>query len=217
MSIRIILADDHQMMIEGLRTLLANQPDMQVLGEARDGRAMVDLVKSCQPDLVIMDVSMPDMNGVEATRRILALFPRIRVLALSVHSDAHVVGEMLKAGAAGYVLKDCAFDELVRAIRAIMNNQMYLSSSLAGLVIEEYVRNLGQARSAASGLLTEREREVLQLLAEGKTTKQIAGLLFVSVKTVETHRQQIMDRLNIHSIAALTKYAIREGLTFLER
>lgn len=217
MSIRIVLADDHPIMTEGLRTLLANQPDMQVLGVATNGRAMVDLVEQCQPDLVTMDVGMPDMNGVEATRRVLALFPRIRVLALSVHSDARIVGEMLKAGAAGYLLKDCAFDELVRAIRTVMNNQMYLSSSLTGVVIEDYVRNLGQARPAASSPLTERERQVLQLLAEGKTTKQIAGLLFVSAKTVESHRQQIMERLGIHSIAELTKYAIREGLTFLEQ
>jgi DNA-binding NarL/FixJ family response regulator len=217
MGIRIVLADDHRIVVEGLRYLLANQPDMEVVGEAADGRATVEQVMAHKPDVVIMDINMPDMNGVESTRQILSHFPRTRVIALSMYSDTRMVAEMLKAGAAGYLLKDCAFDELSRAIHTVMNDQRYLSPGLTDIVVGDYVRNLSQTRVSSSAPLTEREREVLQLLAEGKTTKQIAALLHVSVKTIETHRQQIMDRLNIHSIAELTKYAIREGLTFLER
>jgi DNA-binding NarL/FixJ family response regulator len=162
-----------------------------------------------------MDVSMPDLNGIEATRQILATHPETRVIALSIHSDRRFVLEMFKAGATGYLLKDCAFEELARAIRVVADGQAYLSPGIAGLVVGEFLRGLMTDGSVLTAGLTAREREVLQLTAEGKSTKEIAATLHVSVKTVETHRHQIMEKLHIGSVAELTKYAIREGLTSL--
>ena len=213
MSIRILLADDHKIMREGLRSLLEKKPDIEVVAEAEDGRKAVQLARRLRPDVVVMDVSMPDMNGVEAARRIIAELSGIKVVALSVHSDSRFVAEMLSAGASGYLLKDCAFEELENAIRAAVVGRTYLSSGVADTVVEDYVRHLRKTGSSAFSILTAREREVLQLLAEGKNAKQIAFSLGLSIKTVETHRRQLMDKLNVHSIAELTKYAIREGLT----
>jgi len=210
---RIFLADDHKIMREGLRALLEKQDGIEVVAEAEDGRTAVRLVRELLPDVVIMDVSMPDLNGIEATRQIVAQSPHVKVLALSMHSHKRFVEEMLRAGASGYLVKDCDIEELVSAIRAVMVNQVYLSPRVAAPIIEDYVSTSPAAGTSAPSVLTPREREVLQLLAEGKRTKDVASTLHVSVKTVETHRRQIMRKLDIHSLAELVKYALREGLT----
>ena len=216
MSIRILLADDHKIVRDGLRTLLEQQSDMEVVGEAEDGRTTVQRVREQSPDVVIMDIAMPDLNGIEATRQILTEAPGVKVIALSMLSNRQFVVNMLKAGACGYMLKDCAFEELALAIRTVVANHPYLSPQITGIVIEDYMSRLPDTEALSAPVLTDREREVLQLLAEGHTAKEIASQLHVSVKTVETHRQQIMHKLNIHTVAELTKYALREGLTSLE-
>lgn len=216
MTIKIIIADDHQIVRQGLSTLLAKESDMEVVAEADNGRIAVQLTRELAPQVVIMDVNMPDLNGIEATRQILNHSPGIKVIALSMHTDRRFVVNMLKAGASGYLLKDCAFEELSQAIRLVMANKTYLSPGVSDIVIKDYVQGLSTPRASAYSVLTNREREVLQLMAEGRSTSQIAEHLHISVKTVETHRQQIMHKLGIHNIAELTKYAIREGLTSLE-
>ena len=216
MSIRILLADDHKITRQGLRSLLDKQSDMEVVAEAEEGRTTVRLVRELLPDVVIMDVTMPDLNGMEAARQITREFGNVRIVALSMHSDSLFVMEMLKSGASGYLLKDCAFEELARAIRAVVAGKTYLSPSISGVVVDDYLHRLSKADFSGLDVLTSREREVLQLLAEGKSTKQIALKLHISVKTVETHRRQIMNKLDIHTVAELTKYAIRKGLTSLE-
>ncbi|MCL5024024.1 MAG: response regulator transcription factor [Nitrospirae bacterium] len=213
MSLKVLLADDHKIVRDGLRTLLAKNTEIRVVGEAEDGRTTVQLAKKHSPDIVIIDVAMPDLNGIEATRQIMADCPGVKVVAVSMHSDRRFVSEMLKAGAAAYLSKDCVFDELETAIRTVISNKVYLSPDISGVVVENYVRHSPQPESSAFSLLSDREREVLQLLAEGRTAKEIATQLHVSIKTVETHRTNIMTKLNIHRIAELTKYAIREGLT----
>jgi len=216
MRTKIILADDHKIIREGLRSLIEKQPDMEVIAEAQDGLTTVNLVQKLQPDVVIMDIGMPEMNGIDATTKITTEYKTVKVIALSMHSDRRFVMQMLKAGAAGYLLKDSAFEELVSAIHAVIAKQHYLSQKITDVVVQEYLQNLPRNESTVFTVLTAREREVLQLIAEGKSTKQIASALNVSVKTIETHRQQIMEKLDMHSIAQLTKYAIREGLTSLE-
>jgi two-component system response regulator NreC len=215
-SVRILLADDHKIVRDGLRALIDNEPDLQVVAETEDGRSAIRLADELSPDVIILDIGMPDLNGIEAARRIIGEHPHIKVVGLSMHSDRRFVSEMLRAGASGYLLKDCAFEELTRAIKAVMANEIYLSPKIAGTVIEDYVNKLAAGDTSSTSLLTHREREVLQLLAEGKSTKQIAYLLKVSVKTIETHRQNIMRKLDVYSVAELTKYAVREGLTSLE-
>ncbi|NLO75044.1 MAG: response regulator transcription factor [candidate division WS1 bacterium] len=215
MKTRIILADDHKIMREGLRSLLAREPEMEVVAEAGNGRDCVDLARKLEPDLVVMDIGMPDLNGIEATRQIRADHPEVKVLALSMHSDRRFASAMLAAGASGYLLKDSAFEELSQAIQAVLEGQTYLSPAIAGLVVEDYVQRLGEEPSPFS-VLRPREREVLQAMAEGKSTREIAEALHISVKTVETHRQNIMNALGLRSVAELTKYAIREGLTSLD-
>lgn len=215
MSIRIILAEDHRITREGLVSMLNDQPDMEVIGEAENGREAVRLAQDLSPNLVIMDVTMPDLNGIDATRIITSGADKIKVIALSMYSDKQFVQGMIQAGASGYLLKDCAFEELVSAIRAIMQGNTYLSPGVAGIVVQDYLTKLSSDKSSATSVLTAREREVLQLIAEGNSTKAIASRLNVSVKTVETHRRQMMEKLGIFSIAELTKYAIREGLTSL--
>jgi DNA-binding NarL/FixJ family response regulator len=214
MKTRILIADDHQLMREGLRGLLEGEPDMEVVGETESGREVLDLIQKLSPDVVIMDVAMPDLNGVDATRKVTKTAPAIRVLALSMHTDKRFVAGMLNAGASGYVPKDCAFAELARAVRTVAAGKVYLSPAIAGLVAEEFASRA--VKEAPASPLTSREREVLQLLAEGRATKEIAGCLRLSVKTVETHRRQMMEKLDLHSVAELTKYAVREGLTSLE-
>ncbi len=215
MSARILLADDHKILREGLRVLLESQNGLRIVGEADNGRAAVQLAVQLKPDVVIMDVGMPELNGIDATRQIVRQCPRTRVVALSMHSDGQFVTGMLKAGAAGYLLKDSAFEELHDAVQTVLQGKVYLSPSVTGTIVDGYIRSQ-PVQSADIASLTPREREVLQLLAEGKTTKQIAQILQVSVKTVETYRRQIMEKLNTQSLAELTKFAIRVGLTSLE-
>jgi DNA-binding NarL/FixJ family response regulator len=215
MSTRILIADDHQIMRQGLRALLEGQPGITVVGEAENGRKAVHLAAETRPDVVIMDISMPDLNGIEATRQIKAHDPVVRIVALSIHSDRRFVLQIFRAGAAGYLLKDCAFEELTRAIHTVVDGQAYLSPSIAGLVVGEYIRTLTTGTPHGIPNLSPREREVLQLIAEGRSTKEIASALEVSIKTIETHRRQIMTKLGINSVAELTKHAIREGLTTL--
>jgi len=216
MSIRILLADDHKITREGLRSLISKQSDMKVVAEAENGRDAVGLAKELRPDVVIMDVSMPDLNGIEATKQILSEDENIKIIALSMHSDNLFVSEMLKSGASGYMLKDCAFEELDRAIREVARGNTYLSPMISGVVVEDYLRRLNKSGASESSILSDREREVLQLLAEGQSTKQIGLKLFISAKTVETHRRQIMNKLDMYTVAELTKYAIRKGLTSLD-
>jgi len=215
MKTRVLLADDHVMMRGGLRMLLEQNAELAVVGEAEDGRETVRLAKKLSPDVVVMDIAMPDMNGIEATRQIIAEHPGIKVIALSMHSDRHFVSEMLKAGATAYLLKQCAVDELIMAIRTVLKNQTYLSPCISGVVVDHFVRNTSQSESTVFSHLSDREREVLQLMAEGKSSKVIANQLNLSIKTIETHRMKIMEKLDIHTVAELTKYAIREGLTSL--
>ena len=216
MSIRVLLADDHAIIRQGLRMLLEKQPDIEVVAEAEDGRNAFELAREMAPSVAVMDITMPNLNGVEATRQIINEFPEVRVIALSIHSNKRFVSDMLRAGARGYILKECLFDELVQAIRVVATDGSYLSPRIAGVIVEDYVGRLSTADDSLSAILTSREREVLQLVAEGKSTKQIASELYVSPKTVEANRRQIMEKLDIHSIAELTKYAVREGLTALE-
>jgi DNA-binding NarL/FixJ family response regulator len=216
MSIKILIADDHRIMRSGLRSLLDREPDMEVVGEAENGRMTVRLARKLSPDVVIMDIAMPDLNGIDASRQILSETPEVKVLALSMHSNEQFVAGMLDAGASGYLLKDCHLGELCLAIRSVVANQSYLSPSVASIVLETYRREVSRAENREFDLLTSREREVLQLVAEGKTSKKIASLLHVSMKTVDAHRHQIMHKLNIHSIAGLTKYAILKGIMSLE-
>ncbi len=216
MSIKILIADDHKIIREGLRALIEKKPGMEVIGEVENGRKAVQLVQELLIDIIVMDIAMPDLNGIEATRQIVARAPSIKVIALSMHSDKRFVVEMLKAGASGFLLKDCAFEELIHAINTVRTNKTYLSPKIADMMIKDYVRLLPMGELSVFSVLTPRQRQVLQLLSEGKGTSQIAHDLQVSVKTVETFRQQIMNKLNIHSIAELTKYAIREGLTSLQ-
>ena len=203
-------------MREGLRSLLEKEPDIELVGEAEDGRSTLELANRLKPQVVVMDIRMPDLNGIDATRKLLEKLPSVKVLALSMHTDQRFIEGMLRAGATGYLPKDCASEELVRAIRTVLSNQTYLSPSIADVVRRDYLSQRRGADISVSYVLTEREREVLQLMAEGKNTKEIASRLQVSVKTIETFRQHIMQKLNLYSLAELTKYAIREGLTSLE-
>ncbi len=218
MSIRVLIADDHKIMLAGLRSLLEKQTDIEVVGEADNGRKAVQMAQEKKPDVVVMDVSMPDLNGIEATTQIIESLPETRVIALSMHSDKRFVMGMLRAGASGYLLKDCASQELANAIVQVAGGKKYLSPEITGVVIDDFLLGRGSSEEVATAAsqLSPREREVLQLIAEGWSTKQIASHLYVSIKTIETHRRQIMKKLDLHSIADLTKYAIREGLTSIE-
>jgi DNA-binding NarL/FixJ family response regulator len=215
MAIKVLIAEDHQIVRQGLRTLLEREPDLEVVAEAENGRSTVRLARESHPEVIIMDVAMPDLNGIEATRQIISEMPKVKVIALSMYADRRFVANMLKAGASGYLLKDCASEELVRAIRVVLAHKTFLSPGVADIVVKDYVQAPLGSEVSAFSVLSNREREVLQLMAEGKSTNQIAECLHVSVKTVETHRQQMMQKLKMHSVAELTKYAIREGLTTL--
>jgi len=213
MTMKILLADDHEIMREGICALLRKHPEMEVIGQAADGRSAVDMVKQLQPDVVVMDIGMPNLNGIEATQQMVAENPHIKVMALSTHSDGSVVAKMIKAGATGYMLKESAFSELLDGLRTMAEGKTYLCSKISKVVFADYINLLTNPRNEAIDGLTAREREVLQLVAEGHTTRDIAEALRLSPKTVDSHRQHIMEKLGIRNVAGLTKYAIREGLT----
>jgi two-component system response regulator NreC len=213
MAITVLVADDHKIIREGLRRMIENEDDMVLLGEAEDGRTIVRLARKLTPDVIIMDVCMPNMNGIVATRLIRSEFPKIKVIALSMYDDSRFVLNMLKVGASGYLVKDCSFTELAQAIRTVVANKAYISPRIAHVLVSDYFMANSSRESWAYYPLSLREAEVLQLIAEGKSSHQIADSLHISIKTIETHRQKIFQKLNLKSIAELTKYAIREGLT----
>jgi len=212
MSIRIVLADDHKVLRQGLSQAIKNEPDMEIAGQAENGQEVIKLTRELLPDIIVMDIQMPELNGIEAARQITADYPQVKIIALSMHSSKRFIQEMFKAGAKGYLLKDCEYAELINAIRTVVTDGTYISPSISGGVIEDYILQPFE-RDNAFAVLSDREREVLQLVAEGKTTKQIARVLHVSPKTVEGHRTRIMHKLKIDNVANLTKYAIKEGLT----
>jgi DNA-binding NarL/FixJ family response regulator len=213
--LRVVLVDDHELMRQGLRSILEREDGVEVVGEAASGRAAVELTRTLAPDVVVMDVAMQDLNGIEATRQIRAVCPRAKVLALSSHSDSRYVTAMLDAGACGYVLKANAYDDLRRALDAARRGKSYLCADVTAAVVGGSLTNAAPVNARTA--LSAREREVLQLLAEGLSSPQISQRLFVATSTVETHRRNLMRKLGIHSVADLTKYAIREGLTSLEQ
>ena len=220
MLIRILLVDDHQIVRKGLRVILEQEPSFQVVGEAADGIEAVDLATRLEPDVVLMDISLPSLNGIDATRRILAACPTARVVALTAHAMHDMISGTFRAGAVGYLVKDSAVEELVQAVRTVTAGGVYVSPRVAGTVVGQFVggengaaANGGPPAGGAFNRLTNREREVLQLMSEGYATKEVARALGVSIKTAETHRRAIMEKLDLHSVAELTKYAIREGLT----
>jgi DNA-binding NarL/FixJ family response regulator len=206
--IRILLADDHAVVRQGFKMILGAQADMEIVGEAANGREAVELAGRLKPDIVVMDVAMPELNGIEATRRLAEAAPHVRVLALSMHKDSVYVRETLRAGARGYLLKDSGANDLVAAVRAVASGEGYLSPAVSNAVLDDYRRHV----TNAIDLLTSREREVLQLLAEGKTNKEIAAALNLSVYTVDAHRGHIMEKLNLHSINELVRFAVRNGM-----
>jgi len=217
MSSNILIVDDHKIVREGLKNLLLRKFKIEKIKEAQDGLGALELVKKDFFKFIIMDISMPNLNGIDATKEIMSFSPESKIIILSMHSDKNYVFESLKAGAKGFLLKDCAFEELLIALKTISEGRIFLSAKINDVVVSEFLnRNapIEKGRSAFQ-LLTTREREVLQLLTEGHSTKEMAAKLDVSVKTIENHRQQLMEKLDIHSIAELTKYAIREGLTQL--
>ena len=207
-KIRILLADDHAVVRAGFRMILAAHPDMEIIGEAGDGRSVLEQAQKLRPDVVVMDVAMPGLNGIEATRRLAEAQPHARVLALSMHKDSVYVREMLRAGARGYLLKDSIDSDLIAAVRAVARGEAYLSPAISDGVLTDYRRHV----SDPLDLLTTREREVLQLIAEGKTNKDIASLLKLSVYTVDSHRGRIMEKLNLHSTSELVRFAMRSGI-----
>jgi len=215
-SVRIVVADDHQIFRDGLRALLVARSDFEVVGEAQDGLEAIDLVTRLKPEILILDLAMPGLHGIEVARRLHESSRSTRIIVLSMHSDRRYVIEALRAGALAYVLKEAGFSELIDVIREVRDGHLYLSPLVSEQVIKDYIRLAEVDEGSAFALLSAREREVLQLLAAGRATKEIASELHLSVKTVESHRKQIMDKLEIHSVAELTKYAIREGLSSLD-
>ncbi len=213
-KIRIMLVDDHKMFREGIFCMLNAQADMTVVGETESGENAVRLSRELKPNIVLMDISLKDLDGMEATRRIVAESPEVKVVALSMHDGKGYVRRMMRAGACGYLMKDCNFKELLNAIRAVAEGKAYLCPGVAGIMIVEYMGR--GTNGSSSSKLTDREREVLQLIADGVSTRKIAANLKVSTKTVETHRRQIMKKLDIFNVALLTKFAVREGLTSIE-
>lgn len=217
MTFRILIAENHILMREGLRSLIASQPDMKVVAEASNGREALEKALEVIPDLVLMDVMMPELNGIEATRKIIEKMPETRILALSMYDDRRYVSEMLKAGARGFILKDCAFRELAEAIRHVSGGNYYLSDPISEAVLEDYVMKLAaHEEEGPLSSLTDREREVFQMLAEGMSTREISEVLMLSNKTVETHRYRLMQKLGMESLAELTRYAIKQGVISID-
>lgn len=212
----ILLVDDHQMMRDGLRAVLERETDLHVSGEAADGRTALELCSTLHPDVVVMDIGMPGLNGIEATRQVTTHHPRTKVVALSMNADRRYVHAMFEAGAWAYLVKSSASEELIRAIRAVAHDEKYVSPTVASAVLDAFVVGPKATARDPRGELSPREREVLQLLAEGMTSKEIAARLDLAVSTIETHRKQIMAKLELRSVAELTKFAIRTGITTLE-
>lgn len=211
MSIKILLAEDQVVMREGLRSLIDQQADMEVVGEANDGQVAVELARKLQPDIIIMDVAMPNMNGIEATHLIKAKTPDVKIIALSIHNNREYVMGMVRAGISGYLLKDCAFDELLRAIQTVVQNKSYLSSDITAVVLDaEADEQTTSGYSADRAALSERDIQIIKLLAEGKSAREIAAKYNLSIKTIEGRRRRIMKKLNIESLAELIKYAIQK-------
>lgn len=216
MPLNVFIAEDHTLVRAGIRALLDASPELKVVGEASNGREAVEKVGQLNPQLVLLDVAMAELNGIDAARQIHNNSPETRIIMLSMHEDRQYVFEALKAGAAGYVLKSAAFNDLMAAIETVMSNKNYISPSLNDTVMNDYVRRAqGEEKTTALGRLSGREREVLQLIAEGKSSAEVGAMLHISVRTVDTHRHNIMTKLEIHSIAGLTKFAIRHGLCVL--
>jgi DNA-binding NarL/FixJ family response regulator len=214
MKTKVFLVDDHGMMRSGLKALLQDDESLEIVGEADQGRSAVQMIAKSSPEVVVMDLRMPDMNGIEATRQIVGTNPATKVIGLSANTDRQSVVEMLRAGAKGYVIKESAFEELAMAIKMVLQDKIYLSPAVTNLVVEDWVQG-EEAAVSVFGVLSAREREVLQLIAEGKATKEVAAVLNVSLKTAESHRRNLMEKLHVESVAELTKYAIREGITEL--
>ncbi|CAN5751865.1 response regulator transcription factor [soil metagenome] len=213
--IQLVIADNHTLVRAGFRSLVEELDGIEVIGEAENGRDVLQLIETLKPQIVLMDIAMPEMNGLEATARIAREFPQVRVLILSMHANEEYVYQALRSGASGYLLKDSGTEELELALRAIARGETYLCPAVSKYVVSDYVRRLSEDQTPLDQI-TPRQREILQLIAEGKSTKVIAELLYISTKTVETHRTQLMNRLDIHDIAGLVRYAIRIGLVVLE-
>ncbi len=216
MLTHILLADDHQMVREGLKSLLGKETDLRIVGEAADGQEAVRLAEKLKPDVVVMDIGMPGLNGMDATRQIKAVHKTCKIIALSMHTDRRYIVGMLRSGASGFLLKSSAFEELAQAIKTVMTDHDYLSPSVSRTVIEQCRLQVPQDEQSAFSILSDRERQVLQQIAEGSSTKEIAANLSIGCKTVETHRRRIMEKLGLRGVAELTKYAICEGLTSRE-
>lgn len=216
MKYRIFIADDHRIVRDGLRSLIERENDLELVGMAENGRQALQMTRKLKPDVVIMDISMPDLNGIDATSQIVDEVPGVKVIALSMHSEKQLIDGMLQAGAAGYLLKESAFEELIKAIRIVCAGKKYLSPDVTDTVLQSYLNPPSDNDYYQSSGLTLREREVLQLIVEGGTTKQVASRLNISIKTVESHRSRIMEKLDLRSVAELTKYALRHGITSLE-
>lgn len=213
MPTRTIVVDDHEIMREGIGALLRKCGDIEMVGQAGDGRSAVELVIQLRPDLVIMDIGMPKLNGIDATRQMIQLLPDIKVMALSAHADNQIISQMILAGARGYMHKESTFSEMKEGITAMLEGKTFLCSRISKVVFSDYINILTNPNSIETDGLSLREREVLQLVAEGYTSKEIAKMIKLSPKTVETHREHIMNKLKIHTIPGLTKYAVQKGLT----
>jgi len=215
--IKIVVADDHRIVREGIINLLSSESDMEVIAEAENGREAVKVVEKLIPDITLMDISMPELNGIEAIIKIIQKMPETRIIVLSMHSEHDFIWKTFKAGAYGYLLKDCAADELVTAIRRVNSGKKYISEDISDVILKDFVDSKWHDEKEGDSVpLSDREREVLQMMAEGNSTKEIADALFISAKTVESHRKNITEKLQLFSLADLTKYAIRNGLTSLE-
>ncbi len=216
-KIKVLVADDHTILRQGIKSLLANEEEIEVIGEAKNGREALTIIEETLPDVILMDIAMPGLNGLEATRRIKKRFPRMKVLVLTMYTNEEYIFQILNAGANGYLVKETAFQDLISAIKAVYKNEAFMSPSISKKVINSYIKRAQNDEQEICEILTTREREILQLIAEGNSSKKIAELLFISPKTVETHRTHIMDKLNIHNRTGLVKYAIRKGIVDVDK
>jgi two-component system response regulator NreC len=214
--IKVVVVDDHTILRQGIKALLDNQEGIEVVGEAKDGREALKIIEETLPDVILMDIAMPGLNGLEATRRIKKKFPKTKVLVLTMYTNEEYIFQILNAGANGYLVKETAFQDLISAIKAVYRDEAFMSPSISKKVISSYMQRAQEDEKETCDILTTREREILQLIAEGNSSKKIAEALFISPKTVETHRTHIMDKLNIHNRTDLIKYAIRQGIVDID-